>query len=709
MLLTSEDRKVTSSGLAQVSRATIKTSPKIFSFFEKQTYSNVPRTICRELVSNAVDSHVMAGKPDVPVEVWLPTLLDPTYKVRDQGLGMSHDFVMNEFMTYADGSTKDGSNLAIGGFGIGSKSPFAYTDQFTLRSTFEGIESVYSIFKDEEGIPACGLLGQRATTEPNGVSVEFPVKPEDFETFEEAAFESLRYFEPLPEIKNASVGKFAPPEYVSRGKGWGMRESAGPLQIIMGGVMYPVSVDNLTYKFPSDSPARKLLKYGLDLRLPIGTCTVALSREALSYDDRTIDAIRVACEDVIDEVAASFATMFDKYETEWAASVALHREVGGNGYGERATFLKDHALWRGQELDIKMDFPTTGKNSEGHPRHGYQIATIEGRYDRRGRGGRIKPVGPIKVEHPASHGFVPGKIEYLVIDDLEQKPKFKANRKIKEFVEENAVNAVLVIRPNEWLGDEAPTAEAITKAFGVPADQVILTSSLPEPIMERGYSRKMSDRPKVRMFTYNGAHQEYNWRTGGPPLRIAPEREGVTEIPYADQPAEGILVVMDNFVPRVDIHNIVDSGLLFWSELKFVNSADAKKLGKQNWTDPQTEFERRKKAKLAVYPDLAKRLAVADRPDLRTVFELFRNNPEIDFTSRKPLGTIFKIYKKYVEPLDAEQRKLARFVEAKLPRDVKPEELMTKLKERQSKAWRLMQLLPRTLDEEDTKLFLENL
>jgi len=107
MLLQAEDRTVATSGVMQVARATIKTSPKIFNFFEKQTYSNVPRTICRELVANAVDSHVMAGKPELPAEVWLPTLLDPVFRVRDQGLGMNHDFVMNEFMCYADGSTKD--------------------------------------------------------------------------------------------------------------------------------------------------------------------------------------------------------------------------------------------------------------------------------------------------------------------------------------------------------------------------------------------------------------------------------------------------------------------------------------------------------------------------------------------------------------------------------------------------------------------------
>jgi hypothetical protein len=702
-------------GLQQVARATIKTSPKIFNFFADQTYANKPKAICRELAANAVDSHVMAGKADEPIEIWLPTLLDPTFRVRDHGLGMSHEFMMTQFMCYADGSTKDQSNQAIGGFGIGSKSPFAYVDQYTVKSIFDGIESVYSIFKDEDGIPAIGLLGQRATQESNGVSVEFPVQPDDFRTFEEAAFEALRYFEPLPDVKNASEGSFAPPKYVSRGATWGMREQAGDLLIVMGGVPYPVSVSNLSYKFPSDSPARKLLGYGLDLRLPIGTCSVALSREALSYDDRTIDAIRVACENVIEEVKASFATMFDQYDNAWEAAAALFREVGDNGYGARAEFLKENAQWKGEPLHLTLQYQMLGSHEYEKrvvPCWGYQICSIEGRSDRAGRGGRVRKV-TTSWQQPdngfkGQGGFAPGRIATLLIDDLPQKSSSKAARKIKEFAEETG-NRILVVRPDE---DQALEIKDVLNGFGnPPADQVVLTSSLPEPEIDRVYV-KNKDRPKVRMFSYDGSHirssRGYGYSDSINPGQFG--KDGVYEIPYADQPTSGLLVVMEQFeIPRGEIQQLVNAGLLNWRELRFVNAGDAKKLNKQNWTMFNVEAERRKKEKLSAYPELAQRLALSNAHEIKWLFEMFARNPQRDFTSRKPLGKIFKLYQQYVEPLDHEQKKLAQFVTAKLPRGVKPEELRDQFKAKQPKANRLLSLLPNHLDDEDFALLQENL
>src|SRR3546814_6939713 len=78
---------------------------------------------------------------------------------------MSHEFMMTSFMAYTDGSTKDQSNDQIGGWGIGSKSPFSYTDQFVLVSVHDGVRSVYSVFKDEDSIPAIALLSQAERSE----------------------------------------------------------------------------------------------------------------------------------------------------------------------------------------------------------------------------------------------------------------------------------------------------------------------------------------------------------------------------------------------------------------------------------------------------------------------------------------------------------------------------------------------------------------
>jgi hypothetical protein len=715
MLLERENRTVESVGIQEVARATIKTSPKIFNFFADQTYANKPRAICRELVANAFDSHVMAGKGEVPVEVWLPTILEPTFKVRDQGLGMSHSFMMNEFMCYADGSTKDGSNVAIGGFGIGSKSPFAYVDQYTVRSVFDGIESIYSIFKDEEGIPSIALLGQRTTSEHNGVEVSFPVKPDDFETFEQAAFESLKYFEPLPDIKNATEGSFNPPEYVARGGCWGMRPNAGSLQVIMGGVMYPVSTGNLSYKFPHDSAAYKLLDYGLDLRVPIGTCSVALSREALSYDDRTIEAIRKACDDVIDEVAETFANMFDQYDSEWEAKTALHLEIE-NTHGNRGKFLAEHAKWRGQPLSATMDYPrlVARKPDEGpvYYTFGYDIWWIGSKFERKSRRAKsgVKAIGPARFASPDKVGFNPGAVGALVIDDLGAHPKHRVGRRLTNFADELG-ESVLVIRPHEWLGKETPTPEQIIEGFGRPNPcRIAFTSDLPPPEVVRA-PRQKGERPRVRMFTWNGTDTT-DWRRHTTRQNLNPGRwgkTGVEEIAYEDQPEAGILVAMDNFVPPVGIRKQMESGLIDWDELLFVNAGDVKKL--KGFDTYEAAFERRLKHTLSEYPELPQRLALRDSEELRGLFDFFSLNRDVDFTSRKPLGQIFNLYKRYIEPLTSAQIKVASFVTAKLPRGVKPAELLQKFKDKQPKAARLLELFPNylKLEESDLRLFKENL
>jgi hypothetical protein len=716
MLLEKDVCVLESSGVQEVKRATIKTSPKIFNFFADQTYANKPRAICRELVANAWDSHQMAGKGELAVEVWLPTILDPVFRVRDFGLGMNHSFMMNEFMCYADGSTKDQSNIAIGGFGIGSKSPFAYVDQYTVSSRFDGVESVYSVFKDAEGIPAIGLLGQRATSDENGVEVSFPVKPEDFATFEEAAFEALRFFEPLPDIKNATEGVFNPPDYVAKGKNWGMRHDPGDLQIIMGGVMYPVNVSNLTYKFPSDSPARKLLSYGLDLRVPIGTCSVALSREALSYDDKTVAAIGEACTAVIDEVAETMSTMFDQYDSAWEAKVALQREIGENQYhrSARGSFLAEHAKWRGSTLTLDIKYPMLGTrrgyDNVVRPCTGYSFAIVQGlknRESRRSRSG-YSPVKVPRFIYPSSldTAFQPAKLAYLVIDDLPQKASSRTSARIKMFLEDNEVSKdILVIRPDE---DQQFDHQDIIDAFGKPEPfRVLFTSELDAPYVEKRVRPDGKVRPKVRMFTFDGRSRSWG---EGPNNNINPGvygKSGVNEIPYELQPDTGILVVMENFEFSQDVRIAMRSGVISWSEVHFANSGDAKKL--KGWTPFMDEFERRKKSALAQYPDLAKRVAVYGESHFQKVFDFFRSNAAADFTSRKPLGVLFKLYRQYVEPYDADQKRLAEFVTPKLPAGVKPEELIEKFKTKQPKARRLMQVLPAHLDEADLQLFMENL
>ena len=120
------------SGFGEQRSFSILASGKAFRNLMDGLYSRKIEAAVRELCTNAQDSHVAAGWPGRQFLVSLPTDFNLKFSVRDYGVGMPHAQVMDRYSTLFD-STKDQSNNETGMLGLGSKSPFAYTDGFTLR------------------------------------------------------------------------------------------------------------------------------------------------------------------------------------------------------------------------------------------------------------------------------------------------------------------------------------------------------------------------------------------------------------------------------------------------------------------------------------------------------------------------------------------------------------------------------------------------
>jgi len=114
--------------------ASIEMNATAFTVLSSSIYTDKPLAVIRELCSNALDAHRDAGQSK-PFEVILPSALHPELVVRDFGVGLSRDAVHQLYMTYF-GSTKRLTDKLIGGFGLGSKSPLAYTDNFVVVSTY---------------------------------------------------------------------------------------------------------------------------------------------------------------------------------------------------------------------------------------------------------------------------------------------------------------------------------------------------------------------------------------------------------------------------------------------------------------------------------------------------------------------------------------------------------------------------------------------
>lgn len=314
------------SNVGEVGEFRIRNSAKAFNILSSGLYANKIRAIVRELSCNAVDSHVAAGRSDVPFDVHLPTSLEPTFSIRDYGTGLSHEQVTNIYTTYFE-STKTESNDFIGALGLGSKSPFSYTDNFTVTAVKNGRKGVYTAFINEAGVPSIALMAEEATTDPAGVEIKFAVEDRyDFNKFVDEAHHVYRYFALRPVISGPDF-EFREVEYETRDliPGVHVYTSHRASRAIMGNIAYPIEVPNADKTL---GELRHLLNCGLELHFAIGELDFQASREGLSYIPQTIEAIRNKLSAVNAQLAVHIAQEADAISNLWARTHFLIKKAG---------------------------------------------------------------------------------------------------------------------------------------------------------------------------------------------------------------------------------------------------------------------------------------------------------------------------------------------------------------------------------------------
>jgi hypothetical protein len=182
-----------------------KNLPLLFQMLRTNLYSDIYGSIIREVVSNVVDSHTEAQKKDAVGEVqWIEENrllgIDSQLIIRDYGVGLSPDRMKNIYGNYLS-STKRDDNEQVGGFGLGSKVPFAYTDSFFVNTIFDGVQYKYLCFIDESQMGAISLLEKNTTSRENGTEIIIPVKNRhDKSRFQDAIYKQLSYFKNIKYI-----------------------------------------------------------------------------------------------------------------------------------------------------------------------------------------------------------------------------------------------------------------------------------------------------------------------------------------------------------------------------------------------------------------------------------------------------------------------------------------------------------------------------
>lgn len=171
-------------GNMQVAEMTVDNSPEFFEILSSSIYNKSPiLAFVRETISNGWDAHKEAGI-DSPLEI---TLTEEEVSFVDYGSGIPTDLdtFQQIYGNYGKGTKRNNVN-AIGGFGLGCKSPLAYAKSFYVTSAHNGIQANYCITKgtlETDGKFAIIKTFENKTP-VTGVAVIVPIKQEDKTTIE---------------------------------------------------------------------------------------------------------------------------------------------------------------------------------------------------------------------------------------------------------------------------------------------------------------------------------------------------------------------------------------------------------------------------------------------------------------------------------------------------------------------------------------------
>jgi hypothetical protein len=438
-----------------------------FAFKQLSTgiYEDGVKAVIRELSTNAYDSHVEAGNPEEPFEVKLPSKLDPTFYVRDYGVGMSHEMCMN---TYSElfASTKRNTNDAVGCIGLGCKTPFTISHTFNLECHENGETRFYAIAPGPDELPVFNYIGKKFTGERNGVKVYMTVPADKIEDFEHKAREVFVRFKTIPKITGIYDFEVEPVNYTVEGKCWGFRENHTheSAVAVMGNIGYPINVLSMNRSSMTDQ-MRAVLRRNIDIQFEIGELDITTSREALDYDSKKTNASIIAkVARVCRELNANLSKQLDNcaslYDAKCLAGELL--EYGGSLFELRQLIDTNNVEYKGTKIKssrVKLDFADCHiRQFEYAAGNRYNYST--GAYDK-------------KVRQNNQDTWFAKKSTIIVIDDM----KRGAFSRVKYNMEEKLISAehVVLIRL------ESDTAKTeFKKQLGVAHTNFVHASSLDE-------------------------------------------------------------------------------------------------------------------------------------------------------------------------------------------------------------------------------------
>lgn len=292
----------------------------LFDILSDGLYSNKIQAVVREILCNGWDSHIN-NNVNIPLEI---TLNNNEIIFRDFGSGIEPSKIIDIYCTYGK-STKVQDEKQTGGFGLGSKSPFAYTDIFYVTNFFGNIKTTYILNKEPHQPPTLNTVVSTnfEKNDNTGLEVRIPFKQKDDS---QKFLKEIQTFLKKSEIKVFFNGQLWENNYDFNNKFLLLKQDIGfknfQLEIKYGSVSYKIDSDYIE-KFVIIRPNCHLNT--LILQAEPDTLTVTPSRESLAHTDLTNKTIDTLIDDFIlkiqnnlfnrvKEIFDSFKTFKDYFE-----------------------------------------------------------------------------------------------------------------------------------------------------------------------------------------------------------------------------------------------------------------------------------------------------------------------------------------------------------------------------------------------------------
>lgn len=493
-------------------------APKLFSIITEKMYEDPRQAFVRELMTNMLDAWLQqrdaTGEAPPPGRVIPPSDLRSSIRFVDYGPGLTPDEV-KQYVCHILESGKDHTNDYHGGWGLGMKSPFAYTASWSIETFYrDQQDQVWKMqlatYLQHTGVPEVTRVGEPTPCDPGtqtGLVVDVPVKPDDHDMVLRWARWYAAYM-PKDALTIFTSQDLPQPQWSDHWRGdftfnnhrltWALRTEHGPswpkgigaygrnhngCRIILGAVAYPC---------PSSVQRTLLGRAPIDIWAPIGSLQVTPDRDRFVESDEhqqllhqlndtlSADISRLILEDTQDGLPWHNVQRHAHFEKDLFSSSVLKKlheiEAHHNGqpfHYDWGRFTVPNATRRIHHTLSSFRIPFKNQRVKGLQAQ----VSIRGGGDRRDEVYQHPPDTPLHIR--------PRNLHAIYIDDLGHGGK---TRVMNAYLPKRSSYSgtysfsIFITLPGRARYRQTPkAARRLADALGVPQDLVQWVSDLPAP------------------------------------------------------------------------------------------------------------------------------------------------------------------------------------------------------------------------------------